>query len=207
MMIGYLQLLAPRSHLLLASATGLMLLCATGSSVIAQEAVTKGQPDYEAAQQQATAVAGQFAVILKPTLLAAIQQGGPGHAVTVCSEEAPRIAASLSETSGWMVKRVSLKPRNPSAAPDKFEQKILERFDAVVATGHRPAAVFEIEGGHARLLVPQFTEDLCLTCHGEPDGEVRAALREQYPADIATGYSAGQVRGAISLRKQLDEDD
>jgi hypothetical protein len=198
MMIGYLQLLAPRSHLLLASAAGLMLLCATGSSVIAQEAVT---------QQQATAVAGQFAATLKSTLLAAIQQGGPGHAVTVCAEEAPRIAASLSETSGWMVKRVSLKPRNPTAAPDKFEQKILERFDALVATGHRPAAVFEIEGDEARMLVPQITEGLCLTCHGEPDGEVRALLREQYPTDTATGYLAGQVRGAISLRKQLDEDD
>jgi len=191
----------------MAGSAGLMLLCAAGSSAVAQEIVSKPQLDHEAAQQQARAVAGQFAATLKPTLLAAIREGGPDHAVRVCAEEAPQIAASLSNTSGWMVKRVSLKPRNPAAAPDEFEQKVLEQFEVVAATGQKPAAFFEIEGGEARMLVPQITEGLCLACHGEPAPDVQAALRERYPTDNAIGYTTGQVRGAISLRKRLDDED
>jgi len=30
---------------------------------------------------------------------------------------------------------------------------------------------------------------------------VKSALAQHYPNDLATGYSAGQIRGAISVRK------
>jgi len=44
----------------------------------------------------------------------------------------------------------------------------------------------------------------CLNCHGEAiKPEVAAALREHYPADRATGYREGQIRGAVSIKRPL----
>jgi hypothetical protein len=46
----------------------------------------------------------------------------------------------------------------------------------------------------------QGVEPLCLVCHGKGlSDEVKATLEEYYPDDLATGYSLGQVRGAISV--------
>ena len=45
---------------------------------------------------------------------------------------------------------------------------------------------------------------LCLTCHGaalSPD--VEAALAESYPEDHATGYSAGDLRGAFVVERVI----
>ena len=50
------------------------------------------------------------------------------------------------------------------------------------------------------------TVDLCLNCHG-PQASLSAAVREKlaalYPQDKAVGYTAGQIRGAMTLRKPL----
>jgi hypothetical protein len=46
------------------------------------------------------------------------------------------------------------------------------------------------------------TGTLCLACHGQVsslDPAVRAVLAERYPADRATGYRAGDLRGAVSV--------
>ena len=98
--------------------------------------------------------------------MAALEDGGPVGAVQVCAEQAPAIARRLSEESAWEVRRVSLKPRNPSAGPDAWAESVLERFDAQVASGETPEAVFSLTSGEVRLLVPQLTGGLCLTCHG-----------------------------------------
>jgi len=50
------------------------------------------------------------------------------------------------------------------------------------------------------------TQGLCLNCHGGPDkiaGEVKAKLAELYPADKAVGYSEGQIRGALTVKRPL----
>jgi hypothetical protein len=55
-----------------------------------------------------------------------------------------------------------------------------------------------------RYMQAQGVGTICLTCHGEDlSGPVRATLEKYYPDDWATGYSLGQVRGAISLSKEL----
>ena len=42
------------------------------------------------------------------------------------------------------------------------------------------------------------TQPPCLVCHGDNIAEpVRQALREQYPADAATGFAVGELRGAV----------
>jgi hypothetical protein len=45
-----------------------------------------------------------------------------------------------------------------------------------------------------------------VACHGVSDKitpEVAERLHTLYPADKATGYTVGQIRGAITIRKAL----
>jgi len=51
-----------------------------------------------------------------------------------------------------------------------------------------------------RVHPPAEGEGACLTCHGPTESipeDVRAALRERYPDDKATGYAVGDLRGAL----------
>lgn len=146
---------------------------------------------------------------LTARLQAALADGGPAKAVEVCRVEAPAIAARLS-TDGWQVRRVGTRVRNPATGtPDAWERAGLERFARELAAGARPEALSiatlddSVPGApRLRWMRPIVTAPLCLTCHGAPESqppELRAALREAYPRDAATGYAAGELRGAFSV--------
>jgi hypothetical protein len=158
-------------------------------------------------EDQARGLVQQFAAELKPRLKQALATGGPTHAIEVCASEAPRIADALSEQSGWAVRRVSLRARNASrATPDDWERGILEQFDQRQAAGETAADLraSATSGGTYRYMQAQGVEGVCLVCHGESLARAIADTLEQYyPDDAATGYSMGQVRGAISLSKEL----
>ena len=136
----------------------------------------------------------------------AINEGGAAHAVKVCSTKSAEINQSLSKKTGWNITRVSLKTRNPDAKPDAFEQKVLEDFDKRQAAGEGALKMMHAQkvGNKFRLLKAMGVEGLCLVCHGDKvEPEVKAMLKKYYPNDNATGYSIGQIRGAISLSKTL----
>ena len=102
---------------------------------------------------------------------------------------------------------MSLNPRNASrAVPDAWERGILEEFDRKKAAGATAGELVHAEtvGSEYRYMQAQVAEGICLTCHGTelPNAAV-STLSEYYPDDAATGYSLGQVRGAISLRRPL----
>jgi len=163
--------------------------------------------DLAALDTEARSLTQNFVSTLLPTLQGALAAGGPVEAINVCSERAPEIAAELSANSGWSVRRVSLKPRNADiASPDTWEQATLADFDRRQQSGEAGGTIntSAIVDGEYRYMQAQPTMPLCLTCHGEDlDPAVRSALAEHYPNDTATGYSAGQIRGAISLRTNL----
>ncbi|MFA7553024.1 MAG: DUF3365 domain-containing protein [Spongiibacteraceae bacterium] len=158
-------------------------------------------------QAEAIDIVKTFSETLKPKLKQAIQSGGLEHAIKICSVEAPRIASSLSDDTGWSVKRVSLKPRNTStAAPDAFEIEVLNRFNELQISGEAAPLLeySEFVDDKFRYMKAQAVEGICLGCHGSsiPPG-VKNLLKEYYPDDVATGYSLGEVRGAFSLAKDL----
>jgi hypothetical protein len=157
--------------------------------------------------EEARQLAQRFVGELKPQLKRAMLEGGPTLAIEACASLAPRIAANLAAESGWLVKRVSLKSRNASRAqPDNWEKAVLVQFDERAAVGESASTLIhaEIEGGWYRYMQAQVVEPLCLVCHGTDLAEpVRAILTDFYPDDWATGYLLGQVRGAISLARQL----
>lgn len=141
-----------------------------------------------------------------------IKKGGPEGAIGVCRDKAPAMAKAASEKSGWAIRRVSLKNRNPKAVPDAWEEAVLKDFDKRAAAGEKPTGlekgeVVTMDGKQVyRYMKALPTQDLCLNCHGTPDRispAVQAKLKELYPADKAVGYHAAEIRGAITIKKPL----
>ena len=141
-----------------------------------------------------------------------IKKGGPENAIEVCRERAPKMAAAASAETGWGIRRVSLKNRNPKAVPDAWERSVLEDFDKRTAAGEKPTSlekgevVAEGDKKVYRYMKALPTQDLCLSCHGTADRitpAVKAKLDALYPEDKAVGYGAAEIRGAITLKKPL----
>ena len=162
-------------------------------------------------QEEARKTSAEFGKKLGAELKKSLEAGGPEGAIGVCKDIAPAIASELSRARGWQVTRVSLKTRNPLLGlPDAWEQKVLADFDRRAAAGEKPETlefaevVTEPQGQALRYMKAIPTQELCLTCHGPADkiaGGLKQKLAEQYPHDKATGYAAGQVRGAFSIKQ------
>jgi hypothetical protein len=186
---------------------GMRRLLTTLSLALCSLSVTGATTDQAALTAEARDLVTAFAGRLKPELKHALGEGGPTLAVEVCASEAPKIADALAAESGWSVSRVSLKERNATRAEaDDWEREVLRAFDERAAAGEPPPTIntSTIRNGQFRYMQAQGVEGVCLLCHGETLGDdVRAVLKEYYPDDRATGYSLGQVRGAISLSKEL----
>ncbi len=157
-------------------------------------------------------VAGAVPPKLLEVLNTQIAKDGVASAVTVCSEKAPQMAKAASEQSGWAIRRVSLRNRNPKAVPDAWELAALEDFDRRSAAGETAVSLEKYgmveEGGRKeyryRKALP--VQQVCVACHGASEKitpEVTERLKALYPADKATGYAVGQIRGAITIRKAL----
>jgi hypothetical protein len=157
----------------------------------------------------ARATASQLIQKLGGALQQEMAAGGPERAITVCRDVAPRLAGELSRTSGARVSRVSLKIRNPLLGqPDEWEQKVLMDFDRRAAAGEKPEAleqseiVDEPQGRYFRYMKALPVQPLCLSCHGAVLAEpVKAKLAAEYPHDRAFGYTLGQIRGAVTIKK------
>ncbi len=161
---------------------------------------------------EARKVASMVPPKLLQVLTEEIGKGGPQSAIGVCSEKAPQMAKAASEQTGWSIRRVSLRNRNSKAVPDAWERAALEDFDRRVAAGES-AATLEKWGTVAngdrkenRYMRALPVQQICLACHGAAETltpEVKAQLQSRYPADKAVGYSFGQIRGAMTIRKDM----
>lgn len=157
--------------------------------------------------------AQSFMTKLSGTLKQQIETGGIESAIPVCQQIAPAIAAEYSHQDK-LVKRVSTKPRNMSqGTPDQWELQALQVFDAAIkadakATNvEKSEIVKDVDGHYYRYAKAIRVQPLCLNCHGQDKDiqpGVRAVLAQYYPADIATGYQLGDLRGAISIKQKLN---
>ncbi|MBI3374937.1 MAG: DUF3365 domain-containing protein [Betaproteobacteria bacterium] len=158
-------------------------------------------------------VAAQFVQQLGGELRREMEATGPLRSIIVCKFSGPEVASSLSRMTGWRVSRVSLRTRNPALGqPDAWEHRVLVEFDQRVQRGEKAEAmefgevVKEPGGTYFRYIKPLVVEKLCLNCHGPAEGlsaTVRERLALDYPFDKAIGYSLGQVRGAVTVKRPL----
>ena len=180
---------------------------------IAAIAVPFIAPPAFASDDAILAEARKVATTLPPKLIVALQdeikKSGAEAAIPVCKDMAPKMAGEISQQTGWKIKRVSLKARNDARAiPDAWERAAMEDFDKRAAAGEAPMKLEKGEkvGDEYRYVKALPVQSLCLNCHGPTEKlspGIKAALGQHYPNDRATGYSEGQIRGVISVRKKL----
>lgn len=161
----------------------------------------------------AKAATNDFVKRLGGTLKSEMKKNGPESAITVCRDIAPKIAGDISLKNGWQVTRVSSKPRNTMLGlPDSWEQTVLRDFEKRRANGEKLKTMYfaevvkEPEGESLRYMKAIGTAPVCLSCHGNSEQiseTVQAKINSLYPHDKATGYKAGELRGAVSIKQPL----
>jgi len=109
------------------------------------------------------------------------------------------------------VGRTSLKVRNPNNAPDAWERRVLEEFEARKARGEdvrklEHAEIVAVNGKKRfRYMKAIPTGKICLKCHGAKlDPAVAQTLEQFYPQDKARGFRVGDIRGAFTITQPLD---
>lgn len=194
----------PRSAAIIAALVGSLTLVACVHQA----------PDDEvkAAKRRADAAAQELTATLMAKLTSEIAARGPVAAVGVCQDVAQDLTRALGAREGLILRRTAMKTRNPVNAPADWERAWLEQAEAAVRAGRAPQPLYEVtrprgspaELRHLRPIL--FPGGVCSRCHGlaeEIPDDVRAVLRERYPQDAATGFRAGDLRGAISVRVPL----
>lgn len=167
--------------------------------------VTTNQADDVAAAKATIAALGGT---LKGELMAAMKEGGPVAALSVCNEKAPALTAKVSEEKGMQVSRTSLKYRNSDNAPTEWQKVVLENFESRKANGEDPktmaySEVVDVNGQKEfRFMKAIPTDGACLACHGGTlSPELAEKVKTLYPQDLATGFNLGDIRGAFVVTK------
>lgn len=150
-------------------------------------------------------LAREFTTALQAQLGAAMADGGPVAAVGVCRDEAPRIAAALAHESGAQITRISDRNRNPDGAVSADVAPFYAELAAQPLADGAPATrIWQSgEGDDARInylsAIPM-QDQPCSTCHGSNiDPALQARIAELYPDDLATGFTPGELRGALHI--------
>jgi len=156
--------------------------------------------DDDARAARSRQIVTTFQQELGARLTAALAAGGPVEAIAVCNLEAPQISARLSADSEARVARTALKVRSPANTAVAAARAVLEAFRSeLAADATKIPEHFETwADGTARYMRAIVMQPLCIVCHGAAvDPEVRAAVSRLYPADEATGFAVGDLRGAF----------
>lgn len=167
--------------------------------------------DTQALTKEAQQLTQQYMKTLKKTLKGSIIASGPAATIHVCSVNAPSIAQSIEQQSGWHIRRTSEKVRNPNNGTDTWELATLRKFSEKISKGApiqglEETAIMTLNGKKAfRYMKAIPVGKVCLTCHGSKiSGQVATAINDRYPEDQATGYKEGELRGAFSLFKVIN---
>jgi hypothetical protein len=153
---------------------------------------------------------------LPPKLLnviqAEVEKRGTEQALVAYSHLSPKILADAAQETGWEIRQISPRNRNPKGLPDTWESGVLDEFARRIAAGEPPIHMDKgevvVDGGkrYYRYMQPMMMQRVCMECHGPEDAinpGVRQRIKELYPEDRATGYTDGMMRGALTLRRAL----
>ncbi len=142
---------------------------------------------------------------LTAALAEAMASSGPGGAMGVCNTKALQITTRVSANAALNIRRTALRLRNPANAPDAWEKEQLASFASALSSGRPPAGlerykVEQVDGAwRLRWTRPIVLQPMCATCHGKDiNSGVREILTALYPADQATGFEIGELRGAFT---------
>lgn len=115
-----------------------------------------------------------------------------------CSTVAMGIGMFFAEMTGYRLKPTNIEYRNAQNAPDDFELKALQQFEADQELEEYWSTAIVEDREVFRYMAPLKIEESCLSCHGEPKGELDIT---DYPKE---GYKVGDFGGALSLIMPMD---
>lgn len=114
------------------------------------------------------------------------------------------IGNKFYNATGYQLRQISSKYRNPENKPDEFEERALNEFE-------KDSNLTEYKGVDKlndqkvlRYLIPLYVEEACLKCHSAKES-LPEFIQEDYPEDMATGYTSGDLRGALSVAVPIDK--
>jgi hypothetical protein len=174
--------------------------------------VLAADTDTQALTQASRAAVKALAKELQASLQTSMKASGAVSSLSVCQSVAPAISRSVSAAKAMQVARTSLKYRNPANQPDAWEKAVLTRFEQRKAKGESikgmeySELVKHNEQLEFRYMKAIPTAEVCLKCHGSNiAAPVAARIQQLYPKDKAIGYAAGDIRGAFTIRKMINE--
>lgn len=153
----------------------------------------------------AHALADQHQAELQQALSGAIAQVGPVGAIGVCEASAPALAEALSAESGVQVGRIAKRHRNPGNGVPAELAALYDDLERQPMADGAPRFVSAVVADRQVVLraIPM-KDQPCALCHGkEIAPEVTAAIAAAYPQDRATGFAAGDLRGAFLISQPL----
>jgi hypothetical protein len=126
-----------------------------------------------------------------------INRQGVGYKNFIPASFGSQAAARFSSQSHVKLKQTSLNPRNPDNAPDDYEQAVLQRL--LIQPSQSVTINQVTDEGMLRVLTPIYYTKDCLTCHGNPAGQIDIS---GYPKE---GAEEGDLAGAISVSVPMGE--
>ena len=155
-------------------------------------------PEVARTERAEAARGAELLAPLKNSLKQALMEGmqeGPVNAISVCKEQAPAIADSLS-VDGIEIGRTSHRLRNPANVAPGWVNATLQSY--LQEVGDRVPRVVSLPDNREGYVEPIVTQPLCVACHGgNLAPEVAAQIKEMYPEDAATGFEVGDLRGVF----------
>ncbi|WP_145107367.1 Tll0287-like domain-containing protein [Cereibacter sediminicola] len=180
-----------------------LLLWLAGAAVTPATAEAPDQgADLTARQDQARAAIKHLQLSLQLALGYAMLEAGPEGAIQTCNLSALPMTDEISGAMGAEIGRTALRLRNPANAPDEWEQEQLRVFEARLAAGEPAAALEAVRQDETgiRFMKAIPMQDQCAVCHGtEVDPALQERITKLYPADEATGFRTGDLRGAFTV--------
>lgn len=142
---------------------------------------------------------------LSGNLKKAMKEGGVKEAAEFCKVVAAPLTDSLSGIHEAVIKRTSLKLRNPKNKANAEELAILQEYEAQFAEQHELKPIVQaIDSTTVQFYAPIMTQQLCLSCHGSIGEELTTEnyeiIRQLYPEDKAIGYAEKDFRGMWSIQ-------
>lgn len=118
-------------------------------------------------------------------------------AVHFCAKNAQTLTDSMSQVSGYQIRRISPKNRNELNALNADDKLAFSHFENSLASGTLDK-FFVPENQNAYYTPILLGMPLCLQCHGKAEDrnpQAYALIQQYYPNDKAINYDLGALRG------------
>ena len=153
-------------------------------------------PELRSTISRADRVVGAMQDALLQQLTEALERGGPAGAIASCHLDATAISQRVGKEEGIAAGRTSDRLRSPTNAPKAWAAALVKAHAGRPALGVEGFAVDL--GDKVGVLRPIAMRPMCASCHGPEDrlaSGIKPVLKDLYPADRATGFATGDVRG------------